>query len=406
MSEIHVEIRPPGANIQSGWEELVQRAPTNVFMSPAALDAVHAAQFARVHVLLAWRDNAGTKQLVGIWALRERRLAPGWPTLLSAPPFNYAFVSNPVADPRFLTDIVAAFLAAIAAHPTLPKLIRISYLDAGSETGAAVLQAVSSNGIQALRLAERERPFASKEVNLKQSGSTRKKLRQDGNRLAATGSVDIVNDRNEEAVRQAFETFLSMELNSWKGKRGTALLSSHKDAAFVRNLIADLAARGNASVALLRVDGRAVAAQVLLYSGRMAYTWKTSFDTDYARYSPGALLIEKLTELLLSSDAIDAIESCSPEGSFMQQLWSGRRTSVDLLVELRGRKSLSFNVVAAVEQAIRKLRVARNKLQGMRASARAKRIPHHVAVDGMKRPLSLRRVASTTMGKLTNLFGC
>jgi hypothetical protein len=373
MSGIYVEVCAPGGDIQGLWSELVARASTNVFMNPAALNAVHAAQFARVHTLLAWRENGGPKELVGIWALGEKRFAPGWPRLLLAPPFKYAFVSNPVADRRFTKEIVAAFLAAVVAHPTLPKLIRLSYLDAGSDTGEAVLQVVSSGGAQTLTLSQRERPFASKEVNLKSSGSTRKKLRQDANRLAAAGSIHLVNDRHETAVREAFEIFLSMEMKSWKGDRGTALLSSDKDAAFTRAMIANLAARQDASVALLRVNGQPIAAQVLLYSGRMAYTWKTSFDADYARYSPGALLIERLTELLFSSNAIDAIESCSPEGSFMQQLWSGQRTSVDLLVELRGRKSLSFTVVAAGEQAFRKLRVARNKLNAMRSSLRASR---------------------------------
>lgn len=401
MSAIHVEVCAPGADIQGHWAELVQRAPANVFMNPAVLNAVHAAQFARVHMLLAWWDKANAKQLVGMWALQEKRLAPGWPALLMAPPFDYAFVSNPVVDQRFAGDVVPALLAAVAKHPTLPKLIRLKYLDAGTETGEAVLNASSSGNAQMLKFSERQRPYASKESNLKRSGSTRKKLRQDWNRLSAAGPVDIVNDRDPHAVRDAFEIFLSMEANSWKGGRGTALLSSERDATFARHLIANLAAQRSAAVALLRVNGHAIAAQVLLYSGRMAYTWKTSFDAEYARYSPGALLIDKLTELLFSSDEVDAIESCSPEGSFMEQLWSGRRTTVDLLVELRAKKSLSFNLVAAGEHAFRKLRIARNKLRAIATPARANGMRPALAAlsetsaDGeAKRPVKLQGGAS------------
>ncbi len=83
-------------------------------------------------------------------------------------------------------------------------------------------------------------------------------------------------------MRAAFETFLTMELKSWKGSNGTALLSDEDDAEFTRQLIANLAAHRAASVAMLRVDGRAIAAQVLLYSGDMAYTWKIAFDAEYA----------------------------------------------------------------------------------------------------------------------------
>jgi CelD/BcsL family acetyltransferase involved in cellulose biosynthesis len=414
MSGIYVEVCAPGADIQTLWAELVQRAPANVFMNPAVLNAVHAAQFARVHMLLAWRNSAGAKQLVGIWALQEKRVAPGWPVLLIGPPFNYAFVSNPVIDQSFTDDVIAAFLDAVAKHPSLPKLIRLRYLDASSESGEALLQTSASGTAQAMKLSERQRPFASRELNLKRSGSTRKKLRQDWNRLSALGPVELVNDRDQSAVRDAFETFLSMEANSWKGSRGTALLSSDRDAAFARSLIANLAAQRSATVALLRVSGRPIAAQVLLYSGRTAYTWKTSFDAEYARYSPGALLIEKLTEILFSSSEIDAIESCSPEGSFMEQLWSGRRTTVDLLVEMRARKSLSFNAVAMGEQAFSKLRVVRNKFHVMGAAARANArliaapaaMGKPAATGEKKRSINLRRAASAVMSKFTSFFGC
>ena len=45
------------------------------------------------------------------------------------------------------------------------------------------------------------RPFATRDFGVKRSGSTRKKLRQDWNRLSALGAVDVVNDRTPEAVR-------------------------------------------------------------------------------------------------------------------------------------------------------------------------------------------------------------
>jgi hypothetical protein len=40
---------------------------------------------------------------------------------------------------------------------------------------------------------------------------------------------------------------------------------------------------GNTSAALLRIEGSAIAAQVLMYCGATAYTWKTAFDPKYAK---------------------------------------------------------------------------------------------------------------------------
>ena len=70
-----------------------------------------------------------------------------------------------------------------------------------------------------------------------------------------------------------------------------------------------------------------------MYCGTTAYTWKTAFSHHYEKYSPGVLLIDRITDDLFSSAGIEAIDSCSYERSFMAQLWAGRRKMVDLLVD-------------------------------------------------------------------------
>jgi hypothetical protein len=222
---------------------------------------------------------------------------------------------------------------------------------------------LAAHGRVPITLSESARPFATREFGVKRSGSTRKKLRQDWNRLSAQGRVDVVNDRSPDQIRQAFEAFLQLELGSWKGAQGTALLCDGADAAFVRRLVGDLSQQGSASVALLRLDGRAIAAQVLMYCGPTAYTWKTAFDPAYARYSPGALLIDKVTEELFAVPGIEAIDSCSAEGSFMAQLWAGRRSMVDLLIDIGAAHSLRFSLEASRLRAYHRLRELRNQLR-------------------------------------------
>jgi CelD/BcsL family acetyltransferase involved in cellulose biosynthesis len=354
---ISVEIRAPDLAIVPYWDTLVRRASPNVFMHPAALCAAASAGFAPIHMLLAW--DAG--ELVGLWALRERRAAPFLPAFLVAPPYDYAFVSSPVIDPA--SDVLPAFFDAIAREPALPNVIQLKLLDGDAATFAPMMAALDARHGQLLKLSERSRPFLGGETERKRSGSTGKKLRQDWNRLSALGAVDIANERAAGDVRRAFEIFLELEARSWKGQNGTALLSDEHDAVFTRRLIGDLANHGNASVALLRVDGRAIAAQVLLYSGTMAYTWKTAFDAEFAKYSPGALLIDKITDTLFAAGTRE-IESCSPEGSFMEQLWTGRRTTVDMLADVGGHKSANFALAAAAARGYAFLRQQRDRLRG------------------------------------------
>jgi hypothetical protein len=332
-------------------------------MNPAALTAASEIGFAQVCVLLAWEEGEAPRKLLGVWALQRRKIAPFWPALLEALPYNYAFLSSPVIDPAFVDEVVPAFFAAIAKNSVLPNVINLPSFNAESGDYDAVIKALAARGGEQLRFAESARPFVTREFGVKRSGSTRKKLRQDWNRLSALGSVDVVNERVPDAVREAFESFLALEAGSWKGAQGTALLCDQKDAGFVRRLVSGLADQENASVALLRIDGLAIAAQVLMYCGTMAYTWKTAFNSDYAKYSPGALLIDKITEELFATPGIDAIDSCSAEGSFMAQLWTGRRKMVDLLIAVGPGKSLGFTMEAGRQLGYRQLRDLRNRLR-------------------------------------------
>ena len=153
-------------------------------------------------------------------------------------------------------------------------------------------------------------------------------------------------------------------MRSWKGQNGTALLSDKADATFTRRFIANLSDVGGASVALLRVDGKAIAAQVLLYSGPMAYTWKTAFDAEFGKFSPGALLIDKVTDALFASGTAQ-IESCSTDGGFMEHLWTGRRTTVDMLVDVGAKKSAGFTLALLGERGYAFAREQRNRLRAV-----------------------------------------
>jgi CelD/BcsL family acetyltransferase involved in cellulose biosynthesis len=372
---ISVTIDSPNPDIGPHWDDLIKRASSNVFMNPAALQAACETNFAAIKMLLAWEEGAGPRRLVGIWALRLRKIAPLWPPVLEALPYNYAFLSSPVVDPAFIDEVIPALFAAIEKSPLLPKVVSLKSFDAECPSYPAMLKVLAGRGIAPLTLSETARPFVTREFGVKRSGSTRKKLRQDWNRLSALGgTVDVVNDRTPDGARQAFESFLTLEKASWKGARGTALLSDPRDAAFVRQLFQNLAAQHNASVALLRVDGEAIAAQVLMYCGTTAYTWKTAFDAKYSKYSPGTLLIDRITDELFAGPDILAINSCAAEESFMGQLWAGRRTMVDMLVDVGPGKSLGYRMEAGRQLGYQRLRGLREWFRNRSSAPQPKKL--------------------------------
>jgi hypothetical protein len=140
-------------------------------------------------------------------------------------------------------------------------------------------------------------------------------------------------------------------------------------------LLHHLAARGDASVALLRINGEAIAAQVLLYCGATAYTWKTAFDAKFSKYSPGTLLIDRITEQLFAGPDITVIDSCAAEESFMGQIWAGRRTMVDMLIDIGPGKSLDYRMEAGRQLGYQGLRELRDRFRH-RHPARPKARPH------------------------------
>src|ERR1700736_3058804 len=177
LSMVSVTIDSPNQVKAADWDDLVRRASSNVFMNPAALLAACEADFADIQMLLAWEEGTAPRRLVGFWAMQLRTVAPFWPSLLEALPYEYAFLSSPVVDPAFVDEVIPAFFAAIEQNSSLPNVLSLKSFDAECPSYAVMLKLLAARGIAPLVLAEQARPFVTREVGIKRSGSTRKKLR-------------------------------------------------------------------------------------------------------------------------------------------------------------------------------------------------------------------------------------
>ncbi len=372
---ISVTIQSPNFELGADWDDLVSRAHPNVFMSPAALRAADATQFSRIHVLLAWDDRAQPRRLVGLWAMQQSRALPFWTTVLDALPFEYAFLSSPVVDPDVAAVVMPAFFRAIADAPDMPRVIRMKSLDTEAASYRPLIDAIEARGGRVLTIKTESRPVIWRDTTEKASGERRKKLRQGWKRMSALGVAAIVFVSDPQAIAAEVETFLQLEFKSWKGAAGTALLCRDGDANFVRRLIANLAEQGQAAIQTLQIDGQTIATQVVLFSGTMGYTWKTAFDKAYAKFSPGVVLIDRVTEHLFATTHISGIDSCSAENSFMSQLWYGRRAMADVLVAVGPGRSAGFWWEAARQVGRERLKQWRDRLVAWRAARQSRPVP-------------------------------
>jgi Acetyltransferase (GNAT) domain len=156
-------------------------------------------------------------------------------------------------------------------------------------------------------------------------GKKRKELRRQNNRLAEEGALTFTRDRSTTGLAEWTREFLALEKRGWKGGTSSALACADETRTLFSEVLAGAAAAGRLERLELRLDGKPLAMLVNFLCAPGSFSFKTSFDEDYARFSPGVLLqIENLA--LLEHPQIGWCDSCATEGHPMiDSLWTGRR---------------------------------------------------------------------------------
>ncbi len=381
---ISVEITTPErlATIEREWRDLSGRAlADNAFLEPAVIAAAADAGAAAINVLLAWSAprQGRPSRLVGLWALARQKALPLLPTrMLKTPVLDHAFLGTPVLDRNDAAEALASMLDAIAAEPSLPNLLNIGCLDATGPVAAIFAEVLARRGSPSIRLETRLRPSLLKTTAgcgaTPVSPSRAKALRKKRQRLEREGAVACTRHEGCAEIDPAIEEFLALEASGWKGRRssrGRAILRVPALAAFFRCAISALAARQQARITALRLDGRAIAMQVTICSGRTAFTWKSAYDETFRACAPGLLLHQEITNGFLADPGLSAVDSCNHHDTgHMAEFWAGRREVSDLIVDVRPRRTVLFGLVSAVELAQRRLREAARRARALLLAVR------------------------------------
>lgn len=105
-----------------------------------------------------------------------------------------------------------------------------------------------------------------------------------------TVSYEILSPAPGEVDRLLDEAF-AVESRSWKGKAGTDLLTDRPLGDFYRRVAMRASECGDLRVGFMRIDGRAVAMQVMVEHAGRLWLLKIGYDEDFARCSAGNLLM-------------------------------------------------------------------------------------------------------------------
>lgn len=192
-------------------------------------------------------------------------------------------------------------------------------------------------------------PEAYLEASL--STKKRKELRRQARRLAEEGELAITREHGADGLPAWIDEFLGLELAGWKGESGSALASSDETAQLFRNALTGAAQRGRLERLTIRLDGRAIAMLANFLAPPGAFSYKTAFDEDYARFSPGVLLQRENLAMLECPD-IAWTDSCASEDHPMiDHFWRERRAIGRLSVAIGGPvRKAAFGILARLEQ--------------------------------------------------------
>ena len=162
-----------------------------------------------------------------------------------------------------------------------------------------------------------------------------REMQRQWRKLGKLGRLEYAVARQPEEVRQRMEEFLALESTGWKGRKRSALINDRYRAAFAREAITNLAEVDAVRIHTINLDGRAIASIVIFLMAGEAYTWKTAYDESLSRYSPGKLLIMKLTDWHLDDANILRTDSCAvPDHPIMSRLWEEREEMGTLVIGL------------------------------------------------------------------------
>jgi CelD/BcsL family acetyltransferase involved in cellulose biosynthesis len=195
----------------------------------------------------------------------------------------------------------------------------------------------------------------------------RKELRRQANRLAEQGEVRLRRWQAGEAIDPWIDAFLDLEARGWKGRAGSALASHTDTQAWFGAILAGAADAGRLDMRALDLGERPLAMLINFLSPPGGFSFKTAFDEDHARFSPGVLLQQANLDLLDDAQIL-WVDSCAAPGHPMiDSVWRERRALVWINVPLSASGDrLRFKMLTKAERLWRRWKgaaVPENKLE-------------------------------------------
>jgi Acetyltransferase (GNAT) domain len=185
----------------------------------------------------------------------------------------------------------------------------------------------------------------------------RKEFKRLRNRLSDQGELKLEILQGSEGLDQYIRDLLDLEAAGWKGKRGTALKADPDLHFAFRAAMINLAAAGKLRFWRLTLDGKPIAALYAIVEGDQAWLGKIAYDEEFAKYSPGVLIIFSATESFFAEKTIRRVDSSAiPNHPMIDRIWRDRIDMADVFVSSERTSARRFNLILSAHGVKQKLR--------------------------------------------------
>jgi CelD/BcsL family acetyltransferase involved in cellulose biosynthesis len=342
------------SDLIAAWDALAQWTvePNPFFESWYLLPALRAFDpHGRVKLLVLEADG----QIAGLLPVRyEKRYYGHLIPHLSSWTHANCFLAAPLIARGFEELFWSHLLRWADAHAQQALFLHLAHMPATgpiqNTLGTVLAQQARTRPSATVRraeralLASRAPPASYFEEAL--SAKKRKELRRQHRRLEDEGELAFARHHDGEGLGEWIAAFLALEARGWKGRAGSALASDQRTACLFADALAGGARRGRLERLALTLDGRPIAMLASFITPPGAFSFKTAFDEDYARFSPGVLLQRENLALLDRREIVWTDSCAAPDHPMIDHFWRERRAIASHSIGIGG--SLRRTIFAAL----------------------------------------------------------
>jgi hypothetical protein len=316
---------------KEAWDELAQCAaePNPFFESWYLLPSLESFDREGNSSVLCFRQGG---KLAGIMPIVRQQRYGGWPLAhLGTWLHPNIFFGTPLVAAGAEFRFWRAVLDWADSNPGLSLFLHLNQIALSGPVYSALVSVLAAEGRPWGVVERKERALLSTDLDGEaylakwMPAAKRKDLCRRFRRLGELGEVDFRWETGSDGLLRWIDEFLALEAAGWKGDAGSALACDAATEALFRKSLIGAAGRDRLARLSLRLNGRPIAMLSTFLTPPGAFGFKTAFDEDYARFSPGFLLEREFLSALRRF-GLSWCDSCAAaDHSVMNQIWHERR---------------------------------------------------------------------------------